>query len=149
MLVAVDALAQPGAAGVMIDAQGVLRTTAVADAGLSAAHRKAAVTALPGDLQKPAVLRKVALSRLDAELAAAIAGGRGIPPELTRLAGLTRVPYVFVYPAWKTPPAASSAPSPAARSCSSRTSPPRSAASPRASPRTASSAARSTRGRLA
>jgi hypothetical protein len=104
MLVAVDALAQPGAAGVMIDARGVLRTTAVADAGLSAAHRKAAVTALPGDLQKPSALRKVALSRLDAELAAAIAGGRGIPPELTRLAGLTRVQYVFVYPATENAP---------------------------------------------
>ena len=87
------------AAGVVIDAQGVLKTKVVADAGLSAERRKAAVAALPGDLQKPAPLRKVALSRLEAELAKAAAGGRGIPAPLARLAGLTRVQYVFVYPA--------------------------------------------------
>ena len=88
-----------GGAGVVIDAQGVLRTKIVADAGLSAERRKAAVAALPGDLQKPAALRKVALSRLEAEVAKAAATGRGIPDELTKLAGLTRVQYVFVYPA--------------------------------------------------
>lgn len=97
----VEAMAQGGgtAAGVVVDAQGVLRTKTVADAGLSAERRKAAVTALPNDLQKPAVLRKVALSRLEAEVAKAAATGRGVPSELTRLAGLTRVQYVFVYPA--------------------------------------------------
>jgi hypothetical protein len=98
---AVEAMAQGGAsaAGIIVDAQGVLRTKTVADAGLSAERRKAAVAALPGDLQKPAVLRKVALSRLEAEVAKAAATGRGVPSELTRLAGLTRVQYVFVYPA--------------------------------------------------
>jgi hypothetical protein len=44
-------------------------------------------------------LRKVALSRLEAELTKRIADGRGVPDELTKLAGLTRVHYVFVYPA--------------------------------------------------
>lgn len=98
---AVEAMAQGGgsAAGIVVDAQGVLRTKTVADAGLSAERRKAAVTALPNDLQKPAALRKVALSRLEAEVAKAAATGRGVPSELTRLAGLTRVQYVFVYPA--------------------------------------------------
>ena len=94
------AWAQGGAAaGIVVDAQGVLRTKTVTDAGLSAERRKAAVAALPGDLQKPAALRKVALSRLEAEVAKAAATGRGVPAELTRLAGLTRVQYVFVYPA--------------------------------------------------
>ena len=83
----------------IVDAHGVLRTNVVPDAGLSVERRKAAVAALPGDLQKPAALRKVALSRLEAEVAKAAASGRGIPTELTRLAGLTRVQYVFVYPA--------------------------------------------------
>ena len=97
-----EARAQGGGgatAGVLVDAQGVLRTNVVPDAGLSAARRQAAVAALPGDLQKPAALRKVALSRLEAEVAQAAAAGRGVPAELTRLAGLTRVQYVFVYPA--------------------------------------------------
>ena len=95
-----EAHAQGGAAaGVMVDAQGVLRTNVVPDAGLSAERRKAAVAALPGDLQKPAALRKVALSRLEAEVAKAAAADRGVPAELTRLAGLTRVQYVFIYPA--------------------------------------------------
>jgi hypothetical protein len=93
------ALAQGAQAGVVVDAQGVLRTNVVPDAGLSAERRKAAVAALPGDLQQPSPLRKVALSRLEAEVARSVAAGRGIPAELSRLAGLTRVQYVFVYPA--------------------------------------------------
>ena len=88
-----------GAAGVVIDANGVLRAHAVADAGLSMARRKAAISGLPSELQKKSPLRKVALSRLEAEVAKAAASGRGIPDELEKLAGLTRVQYVFLYPA--------------------------------------------------
>ena len=87
-----------GAAGIVIDAQGVLRTQGVADAGLSRTRRKAAAAALPGELQKSSKLRKVALSQLEAEVAAAAAAGRGIPDALQKLAGLTRIQYVFVYP---------------------------------------------------
>jgi hypothetical protein len=87
------------AAGVIIDPQGVLRMESVADPGLTRERRTAAVDALPGDLRKPAPLRKVALSRLEAELAGRLADGRGVPEELQKLAGLTRVQYVFVYPA--------------------------------------------------
>ena len=87
------------AAGVRVDAQGVLRSQAVADPGLSAEQRKAAVDALPGDLRKRTPLRKVALSRLEAAAAKHAADGRGIPDEIEKLAGLTRVQYVFVYPA--------------------------------------------------
>ena len=85
--------------GVVIDANGVLRMQGVADAGLSAERRKAAAAALPGDLQKPSSLRKVALSRLESELAKAAATGRGIPDEIEKLAGMTRLQYVFVFPA--------------------------------------------------
>jgi hypothetical protein len=88
-----------GGAGVVVDAQGVLRTHAVADPGLNKERRQAVIEALPGDLRKAVPMRKVALSRLEAELAKRIADGRGIPDELTKLAGLTRVHYVFVYPA--------------------------------------------------
>ncbi|MEI6241070.1 MAG: DUF1598 domain-containing protein [Planctomycetia bacterium] len=87
-----------GAAGVVIDAQGVLRTLAVPDAGLSLQRRKAAAATLPGDLQTSSKLRMVALSRLEAEVAKAAATGRGIPDEFEKLAGLTRIQYVFIYP---------------------------------------------------
>jgi hypothetical protein len=85
-------------AGVVVDANGVLRTKAVADPGLTKEQRKAAVAALPGNLQKKAPLRKVALSRLEAAVAKHVADGRGVPDEIQKLAGLTRVRYVFVYP---------------------------------------------------
>jgi hypothetical protein len=87
------------AAGVVIDANGVLRSQMVTDAGLSLERRKAAVAALPGDLQRKSTLRKVALSRLEAEVQRAAASGRGIPDDLLKLAGLTKVQYVFIYPA--------------------------------------------------
>ena len=86
-------------AGVVVDAQGVLRFQALADSGLDAERRKAAVEALPGDLRQPARLRKVALSRLEAAYAEAAKDGRGVPDDMLKLAGLTRVQYVFVYPA--------------------------------------------------
>ncbi|MEX0670806.1 MAG: hypothetical protein WD060_10165, partial [Pirellulales bacterium] len=89
------AFAQGGAgAGVVVDANGVLRTRAVTDPGLTADRQKAAVAALPGDLQKRVPLRKVALSRLEAALAKHAADGRGIPDEIEKLAGLTRVQYI-------------------------------------------------------
>jgi hypothetical protein len=88
-----------GAAGIVIDANGVLRTQIVTGAGLSAERLKAAVASLPADLQTKSPLRKVAISRLEAEVAKAAATGRGIPDELVKMAGLTRVQYVFIYPA--------------------------------------------------
>ena len=61
------------AAGIVIDANGVLRTQTVAGAGLSAERLKAALASLPADLQAKSPLRKVALSRLEAEVAKASA----------------------------------------------------------------------------
>lgn len=86
-------------AGVQVDAQGVLRTLSVVDHGLDKQRLQAVIDALPGDLRKAVPLRKVAVSRLEAELTKRIADGRGVPDELAKLAGLTRVQYVFVYPA--------------------------------------------------
>ena len=88
-----------GAAGVVIDAQGVLRTHFLPDAGLSRQRRAAAYASLPGDIRKRSGLRKVSLSRLEAEVAKAAAEGRDPAEELQKLAGMTRVQYVFVYPA--------------------------------------------------
>ena len=88
-----------GGAGVVIDANGVLRMQALPAASVSGERLRAAVSALPADLRKSSPLRKVSLVRLEAELAQAAAGERGIPDELEKLAGLTRLQYVFVYPA--------------------------------------------------
>lgn len=99
---ALPSLAQFGAgggAGVVIDANGVLRMQALPSAALSGERLRAAVSALPADLRKSSPLRKVSLARLEAELAQAAAAGRGIPDEQKKLAGLTRLQYVFVYPA--------------------------------------------------
>jgi hypothetical protein len=71
----------------------------VADAGLDAERCHVALEAVPGDLRQPVPLRKVSLSRLEAEYAKAAAAGQGVPDEILKLAGLTRVQYVFVYPA--------------------------------------------------
>jgi len=87
-----------GGAGVVVDAQGVLRTRSVVDPGLSKERRTAALEAMPGDLRQPAALRKVALSRLEAAVAQATATGRGLPEAVENLAGLTRIRYVFVSP---------------------------------------------------
>jgi hypothetical protein len=83
--------------GIAIDAQGVLRTLIVADPVL-ANRRREAVTALEGDLRDRVPLRHVALSRLERQLVEAVATGHGIPDEMQKLAGLTKVQYVFVYP---------------------------------------------------
>jgi len=86
-------------AGVLVDANGVLRMHSVADAALTLERRKAAIAAFEGDLGKSSKLRKVALSRLEAEVRKGVESGRGVPDALEKLAGLTRVQYVFVYPA--------------------------------------------------
>jgi hypothetical protein len=89
-----------GGAGVVIDPQGVLRLETTQDDGgrLAAERRKAAVASLPGELKAKSPLRKVALGRLERELAGAVKSGHGVPEAMRMLAGLTRVRYVFVYP---------------------------------------------------
>jgi hypothetical protein len=88
------------AAGVLIDPQGVLRVKLVseADGRLAMQRRQAAVSNFPADLRKPSKLRKVALSRLEDELARQIAAGHGISEDLTHLAGLQKIQYVLIYP---------------------------------------------------
>jgi hypothetical protein len=88
--------------GIAIDAQGVLRTHILADP-LLAGRRREAVIGLDGDLRSRVPVRYVALSRLEREVAAA-AAGHGIPDEMQKLAGLTKVQYVFVYPGTDTEP---------------------------------------------
>ena len=90
-----------GPAGVVIDPRGVLRLESVKDqAGrVSAERQKAAVALLPRDLKAKSPLRKVALGRLEREIAKALKAGQAVPEPMRMLAGLTRVRYVFIYPA--------------------------------------------------
>jgi hypothetical protein len=87
--------------GISIDAEGTLdaRTLRDFDGRLLAERLAAARAAKPGEIWAAAKLRKVSLVRLETALAAEIAAGREPDDVLRSLAGLTRVQYVFCYPA--------------------------------------------------
>jgi len=95
---------QAGGSGVVVDAQGVIRVLSMPDATLDRMRRKAAARQLPSDLQQPSKLRKVALGRLEAAVTAALKAGEPVPDEMANLAGLTRVQYIFIYPATEDQP---------------------------------------------
>ena len=100
----VQALAQggggAGSAGVVVDADGVLRMRTVADptGALTRAQLDAAKQARPGDISKPSKLRFVSLNALEKAVEAQAANDRKPTDEMKYLAGLTRIQYVFVYP---------------------------------------------------
>jgi hypothetical protein len=87
--------------GISIDAEGTLdaKTFREFDGKLLAERLAAAKAARPGDVWAAAKLRKISLVKLEAALDAAIAAGREPDDVLRSLAGLTRVQYVFCYPA--------------------------------------------------
>ena len=58
------------------------------------AHAKAS---LAPELARPSDLRKVSLTRLEAEIAHRIASGEGVTDDMRSLAGLTSIQYVFFY----------------------------------------------------
>lgn len=87
-------------AGVAVDAQGVLRTVATGDDGELARRRVEEARARLGPrVSRRSELRKVSLTRLEKALAAELAGGGKPSDEMRYLAGLTRLQYVFCYPA--------------------------------------------------
>jgi hypothetical protein len=87
--------------GVSIDAEGTLdaRTFKDFDGKLLAERVAAAKKSRPGDLWAGSKLRKVSLRRLEAELEAAREAGKPPGDALRNLAGLTRLEFVFCYPA--------------------------------------------------
>jgi len=89
-----------GSAGVVVDANGVLRMQTVADptGQLTIAQKQAAKQARQGDLAKGSKLRFVSLNRLEQAVIAQAAGDRKPTEEMKYLAGITRIKYVFVYP---------------------------------------------------
>ena len=90
---------QAGGSGVVVDPQGVLRVLTMSDSNLSKIRQRSSVEQLPRNLRRPSKLRKVALGRLETALAATLESGGALSDEMTNLAGLTQIRYVFVYPA--------------------------------------------------
>ncbi|HUE71648.1 MAG TPA: DUF1598 domain-containing protein [Pirellulaceae bacterium] len=93
----------PGAAGVVVNASGVLSVRQFGDPGNLLNKRWAAdaKARLPGDLAKSSELRKVSLNRLEAAIADKLDKGEPITDEIKYLAGITRLQYVFYYPETK------------------------------------------------
>jgi hypothetical protein len=92
-----------GAAGVVVDATGVLRAQFFPDHTGQTMRQKmaaarAAMAANNSKVATPSPLRKVSLNRLEAALKKQTEGGMKPTDEMKYLAGLTRVQYVFYYP---------------------------------------------------
>jgi hypothetical protein len=88
------------AAGVAVDADGVLRRLTRGDAqGLLARERaQQALAMLDSDIAKRSPLRKVSLTRLARLIKKSIEEGHGPDEAMKHLAGLTRIKYTFYYP---------------------------------------------------
>jgi hypothetical protein len=88
------------AAGIAVDANGVLRMNLVIDRGgaLIKQRVEAARKLSDPNAWRKSELRKISLNRLEAAVAARIASGAKLTDEMKTLAGLTRVSYVFFYP---------------------------------------------------
>lgn len=88
------------AAGVAVDASGVLQSLTTRDLDGSLARQRAeqALANLDADVAQPSKLRKVSLTRLAKLIAKAIDEGHGPDEAMKHLAGLTRIQYVFYYP---------------------------------------------------
>jgi hypothetical protein len=89
--------------GVVVDADGVLRHSSVADPGgrLQAERNASARAMLNKQAATPSKMRKVSLNRLEAAVLAQTSKNAPIAEEMKYLAGLTRVQYVFYYPETK------------------------------------------------
>ena len=87
-------------AGVVIDADGVLRTKFFRDPGWQLTRKRIAEakTSLNPDIVRPSKLRKVSLNRLEAVATGFLAQGGDIPDDMKYLAGMTHLRYVFFYP---------------------------------------------------
>ncbi len=89
---------QPQVGGVLVDAEGLLRAATVGDRAEWLNQLRAEVAEPAGDLADPAELRMVSLRRLQDAIRQVKRHGKPLPDEMTYLAGLQRVEYVFVYP---------------------------------------------------
>lgn len=86
--------------GVVVDTTGVLQRISVEDTGqpLADLRARAMRAGTQQDVRLPSNLRKISLPRLEKAVQMRAAQGHGPDPSMQRLAGLTRVEYVLVYP---------------------------------------------------
>jgi hypothetical protein len=84
--------------GVAVTTEGVLEAPTVQDERELAHLRQNTPLAVPAALEEFTELRAVSLKQIEAAVAKARADMKPIPEEVTYLAGLQRVRYVFVYP---------------------------------------------------
>lgn len=87
----------PQPAGIEVDAAGVLRVR-INNSLVGNVRQGAAKAALHPDLTKSSKLRKVSLNRLEKVLAQRLEEGGRATLDMTYLAGLTSIEYVFFYP---------------------------------------------------
>lgn len=92
--------AAPQVGGIIINADGLIEARKIpADSRLLNQQRFAAAkAALNQDLQKPSLLRKISLTRLESAAAKLIAAGKPVPANMQYLAGMTKITHVFYYP---------------------------------------------------
>ncbi len=90
-----------GAGGILIDAQGVVKSIFQKAHSSPLIKKKQAAYAqqnFAADLVAQSDLRKISLVRLEAEIQQLISAKKDLTPEIKYLAGLQRIDYVFVYP---------------------------------------------------
>jgi hypothetical protein len=83
--------------GISVDAKGVLSNAEKDHNGLRQFWLDN-LQQVPGELNRPAKLRKISLRGLEEALAAVVREEGQLPDEMRFLAGLQRIEYVFVYP---------------------------------------------------
>tara|TARA_Y100001934_G_scaffold1690_1_gene2648 strand:+ start:36415 stop:37875 length:1461 start_codon:yes stop_codon:yes gene_type:complete len=88
---------QGGGAGVVINPQGVLKVQHF-DIRLTQKRIQEARQVLDPNVARQSELRKVSLTRLEAEIAKRLEAGEGVSDDMRYLAGLTSIDYVFSYP---------------------------------------------------
>lgn len=89
---------QQAVGGVSIDAEGVLKNAEQDALDQLVQFRLNALAPAPGDLKRPAELRKISLRRLEQAIGDHLRNGTPLADEIRYLAGLQRIRYIFVYP---------------------------------------------------
>jgi hypothetical protein len=86
-----------GQAGVVISPEGVLQIRRF-DSRLTMQRIAAAKKNLNPEMARPSEMRRVSLTRLEAEMQKRLAAGEPITDDMKFMAGLTEIQYVFFYP---------------------------------------------------
>lgn len=92
---------QRAVGGVIVDANGVIRSATVEERNDTLAAMRQAIPAAKGDVAEATELRMISLVKLQAAVVESEKTGQPLSDEMRYLAGLQRVEYVFVYPEQK------------------------------------------------